>query len=114
MHWNPDDFSEIGETPQSGASPGEIEYSDPAYYHQDAPSAPRSTLPVQSPAAESYADYANGPTVVNASAMMSEYRGTAAMKGYKADVGAEQRDAATHGKLETSNKPKGLAVLGCI
>src|SRR6266446_1705529 len=114
MHWNPDDFSEYGETPQSGAAPGKIEYSDPAYYHQDAPSAPPSALPVQSPAVESYADYANGPTVVNASAMMSEYRGPAAMEGYTADVGAEQRDAATHGKLETGKKRKGLARLGGI
>src|SRR2546428_6367246 len=114
MHRKPDDISKYGETTQSGAAPGKIEYSDPAYYHQDAPSAPPSALPVQSPAVESYADYANGPTVVNASAMMSEYRGPAAMEGYTADVGAEQRDAATHGKLETGKKRKGLAGLGGI
>src|SRR5712692_5184005 len=123
MRWNPDDYSEYGGTPQYGTSPGEEDYSDPAYYKQATrltPQAPRADQPVQSleslPATESYADYANGPTLVNAQGptMMQEYRGPAGMEGYTADAGAEQREAAAHGKVEAGKKRKGLAGLGGI
>lgn len=117
MRWNPNDYTEYG------ASPGEEDYSDPAYYKQATrltPQAPHAAQPVQSleplPATESYADYANGPTLVNAQGptMMQEYRGPAGMEGYTADAGAEQREAAAHGKMEAGKKRKGLAGLGGI
>ena len=117
MRWNPSDYNEYG------TSPGEEDYSDPAYYKQatrSTPQVPHATQPVQSleplPATESYADYANGPTLVNAQGptMMQEYRGPAGMEGYTADAGAEQREAAAHGKVEAGKKRKGLAGLGGI
>jgi Zn-dependent protease len=117
MRWNPNDYTEYG------ASAGEEDYSDPAYYKQATrltPQAPHAAQPVQSleplPATESYADYANGPTLVNAQGptMMQEYRGPAGMEGYTADAGAEQREAAAHGKVEAGKKRKGLAGLGGI
>ena len=117
MRWNPNDYTEYG------ASPSEEDYSDPAYYKQatrSTPQVPHATQPVQSleplPATESYADYANGPTLVNAQGptMMQEYRGPAGMEGYTADAGAEQREAAAHGKVEAGKKRKGLAGLGGI
>jgi len=117
MHWNPNDYAKYG------TSPGEEDYSDPAYYKQATrltPQAQHAAQPVQSlespPATESYADYANGPTLVNAQGptMMQEYRGPAGMEGYTADAGAEQREAAAHGKVEAGKKRKGLAGLGGI
>lgn len=123
MRWNPDNYSEYGGTPQYGATQGEAGYSDPAYYEQatrPAPQAARVAQPVQSPeplpSTESYADYANGPTVVNAQGptMMREYRGPSGMEGYTVDAGAEQREAAARGKVEAGKKRKGLAGLGGI
>ncbi|HET8852670.1 MAG TPA: site-2 protease family protein [Ktedonobacteraceae bacterium] len=117
MRWNPNDYAKYG------TSPGKEDYSDPAYYKQATrltPQAPRADQPVQSlespPATESYADYANGPTLVNAQGptMMREYRGPTGMEGYTADAGAEQREAAAHGKVEAGKKRKGLAGLGGI
>src|SRR5260370_10005422 len=68
------------------------------------------------PPMESYADYANGPSLVNdqGAGMMGEYRGPASMEGYTIDVGAEQREAAERGKAEAGKKRKGLAGLGGI
>ena len=111
MNWNPDDFSDDGKLSQQyRESPGKIDYADPAYY--------QTTYPVQpsAPPVESYADYAHGPTVVNAQSplTMEEYRGPKGMEGYTADAGAEQRDAAAQGKLQTGKARKGLAGLGGI
>ncbi len=121
MRWNFDDFSEYGGTPQDADTPGEADYADPAYYGQTglSPSqAPRSARPAPSlePPVESYADYANGPTLVNAQSpvMMREYRGPVGMEGYTADAGAEQREAAAKGKVDTGKRRKGLAGLGGI
>jgi Zn-dependent protease len=121
MRWNPDDYAEYGVTPQIGADQGDVDYADPAYYERTmltTPQAQRSTQPAQSlePPTESYADYANGPTLVNAQSpvMMREYRGPSGMEGYTADAGAEQREAAASGKVETGKKRKGLAGLGGI
>ena len=55
MHWDPGSFSENSEQ--------ETIYSDPSYYQQDTPEAPRSAQPVQH--LQSYSDYMHGPTVVN-------------------------------------------------
>ena len=117
MRWNPNDYANYG------ASPGEEDYADPAYYKQAARStrqAPDAAQPGQSlespPATESYADYANGPTLVNAQGptMMREYRGPAGLEGYTVDAGAEQREAAERGKVEGGKKRRGLAGLGVI
>src|SRR5579863_7093056 len=117
MRWNPDEYAEYGGTPQSGATPGEFNYADPVYYER-ASQAPHPAQPVQAleQPMESYADYANGPTLVNAQSqeMMGEYRGPMSMEGYTADAGAEQREAAARGKVETGKKRKGLAGLGGI
>src|SRR5256714_5683131 len=61
-----------------------------------------------------HSDYAHGPTVVNSydPALMSEYRGPANMDGYTTDAGAEQREAAERGGVESGSKRKGLAGLG--
>jgi len=123
MHWNADEFSEYGGTPQDGKAPGEVDYSDPAYYERTPLSTSQASpaaQPVQSmepqPSTESYADYANGPTLVNAQSpvMMREYRGPMGMEGYTADAGAEQREAAARGKVEAGKRRKGLAGLGGI
>jgi Zn-dependent protease len=117
MRWNPNDYAKYG------ASPGEEDYSDPAYYKQAArstPQAPDAAQPGQSLESphitESYANYANGPTLVNAQGptMMREYRGPAGMEGYTVDAGAEQREAAERGKVEGGKKRRGLAGLGGI
>lgn len=102
MRRNPDDFSEYTETPPYGNAPHAIDYSNPAYYHQP--------MPEFAPAIESYPDYANGPTILNSqsAAMMDEYRGPATLEGYTTDAGAEQREAAAHGKVETGKTRKGL------
>lgn len=116
MRWKPDDFSEYGDTPLYGNAPNEIDYSDPAYYHQTTPTTSRQPVQALAPLMEAYPDYANGPTIVNgqSSPMMDEYRGPATMEGYTTDVGAEQREAAARGKAETGKKRKGLAKLGGI
>src|SRR3981081_1732081 len=109
MHWNPDDFSEYGKTPNDN------DYADPAFYRQDAVRTPNSAQPVPQVAPlDVHSDYAHGPTVGNSydPALMSEYRGPANMDGYTTDAGAEQREAAERGGVESSSKRKGLAGLG--
>jgi Zn-dependent protease len=121
MRWDRDEYAEYGATPQEGAHPGDVDYADPAYYEQkmlSTPQASRAAQPAQSlePPTETYADYANGPTLVNAQSpvMMREYRGPSGVDGYVSDAGAEQREAAASGKVETGKKRKGLAGLGGI
>src|SRR5215470_13648002 len=102
MPWDTNDFQEYGETPQYGEAPNEIDYADPDYYRQNGQPALYSKQRVQSlkPPVESYADYENGPTLVNdqGPGMMGEYRGPSSLEGYSIDAGAEQREAAERGK----------------
>ena len=109
MSWDSDDFREYGE------APNKIDYANPDYYRQDGQRAHYGKQ-LLTPPVESYADYANGPTLVNdqGPSMMGEYRGPAGMEGYTIDAGAEQREAAERGKAETGKKRKGLAGLGGI
>ena len=84
MHWDSKDFQEYGETPQYGDVPHKIDYADPDYYRQDGQPTHYSKQRAQplNPPMESYADYANGPTLVNdqGPGMMGEYRGPAVWK----------------------------------
>jgi len=118
MPWDSNDFQEYGETPQYGEAPHKIDYADPDYYRQDGRPTHFSKQRAQplNPPMESYADYANGPTLVNdqGPGMMGEYRGPASMEGYTIDVGTEQREAAERGKAEAGKKRKGLAGLGGV
>src|SRR5216684_1022906 len=115
MPWDSNDFQEYGETPQYGEASNKIDYADPDYYRQDGQPTHYSKQSLMPPM-ESYADYANGPTLVNdqCPGMMGEYHGPASMEGYTIDVGAEQREAAERGKAEAGKKRKGLAGLGGI
>jgi len=115
MPWDSKDFQEYGETQQYGEAPKKIDYADPDYYRQDGQPTHYSKQSLMPPM-ESYADYANGPTLVNdqGPGMMGEYRGPASMEGYTIDVGAEQREAAERGKAEAGKKRKGLAGLGGV
>src|SRR6266702_5511505 len=115
MPWDSKDFQEYGETQQYGEAPKKIDYADPDYYRQDGQPTHYSKQSLMPPM-ESYADYANGPTLVNdqGPGMMDEYRGPASMEGYTIDAGAEQREAAERGKAEAGKKRKGLAGLGGI
>jgi Zn-dependent protease len=109
MHWNPDDFSEYGKTPHDN------DYANPAFYQHDTVRTSDSTQPVPPGAPlDVHSDYAHGPTIVNSydPALMSEYRGPANMDGYTTDAGAEQREAAERGGVESGGKRKGLAGLG--
>src|SRR6266699_6427848 len=112
MPWDTNDYQEYGETPNK------IDYADPDYYRQDGSSMPYANQRAHParPPVESYADYANGPTLVNdqGAGMMGEYRGPASMEGYTIDVGTEQRKAAERGKAEAGKKRKGLAGLGGV
>src|SRR5215831_13972763 len=110
MPWNTNDYEEYGETPHK------IDYADPDYYRQDGFSMPYQHAQPARPTVESYADYANGPTLVNdqGPGMMGEYRGPASIEGYTIDAGVEQREAAERGKAEAGKKRKGLAGLGGI
>src|SRR5215472_11813902 len=99
MSWDSNDFREYGETPQYGEDPNKIDYANPDYYRHDGQPAHYGKQSLVPPM-ESYADYANGPTLVNDQGprMMGEYRGPAGMEGYTIDAGAEQREAAERGK----------------
>jgi len=117
MHWNSENFSEYGNTPN------EADYADPTYYQQAAPPKPRSAQPVQPlelpesyPDPDTYPAYGNGPIYESSHApqMMQEYRGPSNIEGYTVDAGAEQRDAAERGSAEGSKRRGGLAGLGGI
>ncbi|MFL5627653.1 MAG: site-2 protease family protein, partial [Ktedonobacteraceae bacterium] len=112
MHWEPDDFSEYGKTPN------DTDYANPTFYQQDTVQKANSAQRVQSLAPlDAHSDYAHGPTVVNSydPALAPEYReysGPANIEGYTTDAGTEQRDAAARGTTEGGSRRKGLAGLG--
>jgi len=110
MPWDPDGFSENSEQ--------ETNYSDPSYYQQDTPEAPRSAQPVQH--LQSYSDYMHGPTVVNSydPAMAQEYHefsSAASVQDDTFDAGSEQHQSTSDGEPRATNtRRKGLAGLGGI
>ena len=121
MYHNPNDFSEYSDMSQ------ETHYANPNYYQQES----RSAQPVQpldpytgyNPYTEpsGYYEYAGRdvPTqtqepVQNDALQMQEYSNPTYMNGYTTDVGAEQRDAATHGSTDAPKKRRGLAGLGSL
>lgn len=109
MYQNPDDFSEYGNPSRN------IDYLHPGYYSQDQASTrqtSRSSQPVQP--IEPYPGYSDTVSGSKVADYHGEYRGPASMEGYTADVGDEQREAATRGSAERKSKRKGLAGLGGI
>lgn len=113
MSWNSKDFSEYYDEAST-----KIDYSNPAYYQEKVPEAPRSAQPVQSldPSAL-YPDYAHelpSDKLDYDAEMMTPYLGPSSIEGYTTDVGAEQREAAERGTAEGGNKNKRLAGLGGI
>src|SRR6266568_4607922 len=112
MHWNPDNFSEYGQTTD------DYDYSNPTYYQQETTSSPHSGQPVQSLDAYPDALEDKAAPVGNYDhydpAAMSPYRGPTHLDSYTADVGAEQREAAERGHVSDGKKRKGLAGLTAI
>jgi Zn-dependent protease len=110
MHWDPGSFSENSEQ--------ETIYSDPSYYQQDTPEAPRSAQPVQH--LQSYSDYMHGPSVVNSydPAFAQEYHEFSSSTSAQDDTfdsSSEQNQSTSDGEPRASNnRRKGLAGLGGI
>jgi len=117
MYWNSDEPSE------NKSSLKELDYANPLYYQQAA----QQVMPAISSVGETeqpsdpYGDdvYAYNPTYESPyapttpePAVMSAYSGPTDMEGYTADVGAEQREAAKSGKIESGKQRKRLAGLG--
>jgi Zn-dependent protease len=120
MYWNSDE-------PSENKSPlKEFDYANPLYYQQAAQQVMPATSSVgeteqpldpygddvyaYNPTYESpYAPTTPEPAVVSA---YGAYSGPADMEGYTADVGAEQREAAKSGKIESGKRRKRLAGLG--
>ncbi len=106
MYWNFDESSDKKNSMQ------ELDYANPLYYQQaTSPSVVEAEQPDNadeihlSASSACYTD-SYAPTV------MSKYSGPADMEGYTSDIGAEQREAAKNGKIESSKKRKRLAGLG--
>jgi Zn-dependent protease len=113
MSWNPKDFSEYYDE-----TPGDIDYSDPAYYQKETPKTPRSAQPVQyldqSALYPNYTHELPSDKLDYDAGLMTPYRGPSSIEGYTGDVGAEHREAANRGTAEGGNKRKRLAGLGGI
>lgn len=107
MYWNFDEFSN-----EKNNSRQELDYANPLYYQQaTSPSAVEAEQPANPDGIHaSSANYASpyAPTAI------AEYSGPADMEGYTSDIGAEQREAAKTGKIESGKKRKRLAGLGGI
>ena len=108
MYWNSDEPSE------KKSSLKELDYADPLYYqHADQQVMPAT--PSMGGADPNRGDeYAYNSTYESpyAPTVVSAYSGPADMEDYTADVGAEQREAAQSGKIESGKRRKRLAGLG--
>jgi Zn-dependent protease len=117
MHWNSNGHSEYN----SERPPDDIDYFHPNYYWRDTPQEVETSQSILSaqpldPSASDFPEYRNSSAVggYDDVEQMREYRGPQSVEGYTADVGTEQREAATRGKVEGGKKRKGLAGLGGI
>jgi Zn-dependent protease len=117
MSRNPEGFSDYSFSEYSQPTPPEkVDYADPRFY-QDGP-VPQSV----SSQKIDYADprfYQDGHTQITSGLeqyaasgsadeplQMSEYKGPASLEHYTVDVGAEQREAAKNGSVNTTNQQK--------
>jgi Zn-dependent protease len=112
MSWNPkEDNSEY-----YNGTAHHIDYSDPAFYQNETPQAPRSAQPVQSldpsPADSIYGHELPSDKLEYETELMTPYRGPADIEGYTEDIGDKQREAAKSGTRDGGSKRKGLAGLG--
>src|SRR5437763_9252118 len=114
MYWNSNGHSENN----SERPPDDIDYFHPNYYWQDTPQRAENPQPVQplNPYGSDSPESMNSLTVARYDDVeqMRVYRGPQSVEGYTADVGTEQREAATRGKVEGGKRRKGLAGLGGI
>lgn len=110
MYWNSDESSE------NKSSLKEFDYANPLYYQQAsqqvAPSSPAAVESEQTrePHVADNATYSSA----YAPSIESAYSGPKDMEGYTADVGAEQREAAKSGKIESGKQRKRIAGFGGI
>src|SRR5579863_8040847 len=114
MYWNSDESSE------NKSSLKEFDYANPLYYQQ------ASQQVVSSSASAVESEHTRNPyheshdvdTATYSSAyapsIESAYSGPKDMEGYTADVGAEQREAAKSGKIESGKQRKRIAGFGGI
>src|SRR5690348_10657824 len=106
MSLNPkEDFSEYYDRTSR-----QIDYSDPAFYQDGTSQATRSAQPVQ--ALDPSTEYSNNAQELPSdkleyeAELMTPYRGPADIDGYTEDIGAEQREAAKRGTLESGSRRK--------
>jgi Zn-dependent protease len=120
MSLNSDEFAEYREYLDTGVypdTPGQPDYSNPAYYQQREQTTHRSAQPLHrldAPASDEKPSYASPRMYAYDPGQMTAYRGPSSLEGYTADVGEEQREAAKRGTAEEGKKRKKLAGLGGI
>lgn len=116
MSWNPEKFSNysFSEYPQTSEQK-EIDYADPRFYEPrpEDGHAPRFAPPFPQPSPFSGYDPYQQAGPGNEMEQGGEYRGPASLEHYTADAGAEQRQAAQNGNMQTTARRRnGLASLG--
>ena len=112
--------------PEYDAAKDDENYANPNYYRQQVPVPPRTVEPAQptQPVDSPYTPYGlygedtpyiEYPSTSRQNAIeMREYRHPREIVGYTDDIGAEQREAAAQGKVDSSKRKRGWAGLGGI